>query len=305
MQRLLPFFLLVACGFEDPRSPTLSEQTKLDILFAAQQTANWVPFCDYYPSKLDCNDGDSMSQGIGYLAAVGYKPSIRAVTESIKDGRVSRSPNRSDTEDAFSRDQMLGFMAAQLSGENGWLEVKRTTLEVGNLCSPSTDTRCTLTPTIYGLMNDVHTFLGYPPSPELWWKEIFWDSLLLTQSGTVPLGYQLNLVANAAWIAYKTGNETRATYLAAKNAYLRQQDNPWFCVVHMGPTEECAQKALAIWPQETERKSQWSFERDTAEFAINDSMGWEFIFLAGLFGVDPNLLDYGGKRHLKDDGSLL
>ena len=110
----------------------------------------------------------------------------------------------------------------------------------------------------------------------------------------VPLGYQLNLVVNAAWIAYKTGNETRATYLAAKNAYLRQQDNPWFCVVHMGPTEECAQKALAIWPQETERKSQWSFERDTAEGAITDSMGWEFIFLAALFGVDVNSLDYGG-----------
>jgi hypothetical protein len=33
-------------------------------------------------------------------------------------------------------------------------------------------------------------------------------------------------------------------------------------------------------------------------------MGWEFIFLAALLGVDPNLLDYGGARHLKDDGSL-
>ena len=203
------------------------------------------------------------------------------------------------SEDAFSRDQMLGYMAAQLSGENGWLEVKRTTLELGNLCSPSTDTRCTLTPTIYGLMNDIHTFIGYPKSPELWWKELFWDSLLLTQSGTVPLGYQLNLVVNASWIAYKTGNETRATYLAAKNAYLRQQGNPWFCVVYMGPTEECAQKALAIWPRETERKSQWSFERDTAEFAINDSMGWEFIFLSALFGVDVNSLSYDGVIYQK------
>jgi hypothetical protein len=299
MQRLLPLFLLVACGFEDPRSPTLSEQTKIDILFAAQQTAEWVPFCDYYPSKANCSDADSMAHGIGYLAAMGYKPSIRAVTESIKNGRVSRSPNRSDTEDAFSRDQMLGFMAAQLSGENGWLEVKRTTLELGNLCSPSTDTRCNLTPTIYGLMNDVHTFIGYPKSPELWWRELFWDSLLLTQSGTVPLGYQLNLVVNAAWIAYKTGNETNSTYLAAKNAYLRQPMNPWFCVVYLGPDDVCAEKALAIWPDEPQHKTQWSFERDTAENAVNDSMGWEFIFLAALFGVDPNRLDYRGRHDSK------
>jgi hypothetical protein len=89
--------------------------------------------------------------------------------------------------------------------------------------------------------------------------------------------------------------------LAAKNAYFRQQDNPWFCVVYLGPDETCAQKALAIWPDETQHKTQWSFERDTAENAVKDSMGWEFIFLAALFGVDPNRLDYHGKHYSKAD----
>jgi hypothetical protein len=65
--------------------------------------------------------------------------------------------------------------------------------------------------------------------------------------------------------------------------------------VYLGPDDVCAEKALAIWPDEPQHKTQWSFERDTAENAVNDSMGWEFIFLAALFGVDANSLAYGGE----------
>jgi hypothetical protein len=112
----------------DPRTPSLSEDSKLHILLRAQQTANWAPWCEDYPSKENCSDGDAMAHGIGYLAAIGFEPSKRAVVESVKDGRVYRSPYRNDTEDAFSRDQMLGFIASQLSGEKQWLSVKRKTL---------------------------------------------------------------------------------------------------------------------------------------------------------------------------------
>jgi len=299
MLRVLPFFLLVACGFDDPRSPTLTEQTKIDLLLKAQQTANWVPWCETWPSKDNCSDGDALAHGIGYLAAVGFEPSKQALIDSVKNGYVERSPKRYDTEDASSRDQFLGFLAGQLSGDKRWLEVKRHVLETNKLCDPASDGRCNMTPTVKALIGHVHTFLGYPTDLELKWSTFWFPSVLLGQSGTVPFGYQLNLVVNAAWIAYKTGNETNSTYLAVKNAYLRQQDNPWFCVVYLGPDESCAQKALAIWPEETEHKTQWSFERDTAEGAVKDSMGWEFIFLASLFGVDVNSLDYGGVVYRK------
>ena len=287
--------LLSSCGFSDPRTPSLSEDSKLHILLRAQQTANWAPWCEDYPSKANCNDGDAMAHGIGYLAAVNFEPSKQAVMNSIKNGYVERSPRRYDTEDASSRDQFLGFLAAQLSGEKRWLEVKRHVLQTNKLCDPSTDGRCNMTPTVKALIGHIHAFLGYPTDLELRWSTFLFPSVLLGQSGAVPLGYQLNLVVNAAWIAYKTGNETRSTYLAAKNAYLRQPMNPWFCFVIKGADEECARLALSIWPDETQHKTQWSFERETAENAVNDSMGWEFIFLAALFGVDANSLAYGGE----------
>jgi hypothetical protein len=130
-------------------------------------------------------------------------------------------------------------------------------------------------------------------------NELVYPKTLLAQSVGVPTGYQLNLVVNASWIAYKTGNETRSTYLAAKNAYLRQPLNPWFCIVVRGPDEECATLALALWPDEPEHKNQWSIERDTSTNAIQHSVGWEFLFISALLGVDLNSLEYSGKRHSK------
>ena len=84
--------LLTACGFSDPRNPVLSEDSKLQILLKAQQTANWAPWCEDWPSKDGCEDGDAMAHAIGYLASVGFKPSIAALSQSVKDGQLHRSP---------------------------------------------------------------------------------------------------------------------------------------------------------------------------------------------------------------------
>ena len=291
---------LNACGFPDPRDPSLSPDTLAAIKLKASETAQWAPWCEDYPSKANCNDGDAMAHGIGYLAAVGFRPSIEAIDQSIDGGQLKRSPARTDTDNTASRDQFLGFMAGQLSGETRWLDVKRFIKNNGRICKDATDARCELTPVVHAMMSHVHHFLGHTRDATMLFNELVYPKTLLAQSVGVPTGYQLNLVVNAAWIAYKTGNETRSTYLAAKNAYLRQPMNPWFCIVVKGPDEECAQLALLSWPDEPKHKTQWSIERDTAEHAVAESVGWEFLFLAGLFGVNLNALQYTGTVHTKD-----
>lgn len=292
--------LLSSCGFSDPRTPTLSEDSKLQILLKAQQTANWAPWCVDFPSKENCNDGDAVAHSIGYLAAVGFKPSIDALSRSVKDGQLHRSPTHQTQRNTASRDQLLGFLAGQLSGETRWLDVKRYIKTHGVICKDDTDGRCHITPVVWALISHVHRFLGYDRDATMLFNELVYPKTLLAQSVGVPTGYQLNLVVNAAWLAYKTGNETRSTYLAAKNAYLRQPMNPWFCIVVKGPDEECAQLALLSWPDEPKHKTQWSIERDTAEHAVAESVGWEYLFMAALLGVDLNLLEYSGKRYSKD-----
>ena len=300
--RYLLLALLTGCGFHDPRHPSLSEDNKIQILLKAQQTANWSPWCDGYPSAENCNDGDNMAGILGFGCAVGFKPSCDAVSRSVIDGQLHRSPNRHDTDNTASRDQLLGFFAAQLSKELRYLEVKRFIKEHGKICLDDTDNRCELTPVTWAIVGAVHKHLGYTRDLTMTFNGLLLGKTLLAQSVGVPLGYQLNLVVNAAWIAHKTHFEDDLTYAAAYNAYLRQQANPWFCIVVKGADDECAALALQTWPAEPDRKLDWSIQRDTAEAAYRHSEGWEYLFLSGLFGVDLNRLDYRGKRYSK--GSL-
>ena len=253
---------LTSCGFSDPRNPFLSEDSKVQILLKAQQTANWSTWCGDFPSNQECADGDSMAGSLGFLCAVGFEPSCKGVALSVKeDGQLMRSPYRQDTEDTASRDQLLGFLAAQLSGETRWLDVKRFIKRHGKICLDATDTRCDLTPNVWALLGGVHSFLGYQRDASMLVNGLFWDRLLLAQASTVPEGYQLNLMAESAWIAYRLGIETERTYVSALMAYNRQPFNPRFCIVVLGPDETCAKLALEQWPDEPESKADWAINR--------------------------------------------
>jgi hypothetical protein len=238
-----------------------------------------------------------MAGTLGFGCAIGFKPACDGVYASVKDGQLHRAPNRNDTDNTASRDQLFGFMAAQLSKELRWLDVKRRIKSTGRICQNATDNRCELTPVTLALMGFTHAHLGYVRDPTMWFNGQLFGKTLLTQSISVPTGYQLNLVAEAAYIAWQTGYEDRVSYEAARNVYLRQPGNPWFCYVVEGADESCAQLALALWPSEPEHKQDWSIQRDTADSAWQRSQGWEWLFLSGLFGVDLNLLEYYGKRY--------
>lgn len=291
---------LTACGFSDPRTPILSEDSKLQILLKAQQTANWATWCKQFPSNERCNDGDSMAGALGFLCAVGFKPSCEGVSLSVKNGQLYRSPFHKPTDNTASRDQLLGFIAAQLSGENRWLDVKRFIKSHGLICKDATDTRCDLTPTVWALLGAMHAHLGYQRDASMLFNGLFWDKVLLMQATTVPTGYQLNLNVEASWIAWQTGIETERTYTSAVIAFARQPRNPWFCIVALGADERCAQMALSMWPDEPAEKTDWGIQRDTNDKSWHTPSGWGWLFMAALFGIDLNTLHYSGTVYTKD-----
>lgn len=293
--------ILSSCGFSDPRHPFLSEDSKLQILLKAQQTANWSPWCEDFPSSEDCGDGDAMAGSVGFLCAVGFKPSCDAVTRSVTDnGQLRRSPIHIATDNTASRDQLMGFMAAQLAGENRWLDVKRFIKSHGKICLDATDNRCDLTPNIWGLIGGVHSFLGYTRDASMLLNSLVWDHILLMQSMVTPPGYQLNLMAESVWLAYKTGIETQKSYEAGLIVWQRQPTNPWFCIVVLGPDEPCAKLALEQWPDEPEVKKDWGIQRATDDPTWHDVNGWGWLFLAAQFGVNLNTLQYTGTVYKKE-----
>ena len=198
MRLVLVCLFLSSCGFPDPRDPQLSSDTLQAIKLKASETAQWAPWCDGYPSREHCDDGDSLAGILGFGCAVGFKPACDGVSASVKDGQLYRAPNRNDTDNTASRDQFLGFMAGQLSGQNKWLDVKRYIKTHGVICKDDTDGRCHITPVVWALISHVHRFLGYDRDATMLFNELVYPKTLLAQSVGVPTGYQLNLVVNAA-----------------------------------------------------------------------------------------------------------
>ncbi len=291
---------LTACGNTIERNPVLLPETYSEISRRTAETASWATWCDGYPSAENCGDGDGLATTLGLLCSVSFRPACEAVSRSVKEsGQINRSPKRDDKENTASRDQFLGFMIAQIAGENRWLDAKRFIKEHGVICFDATDTRCEITTNIWSLVGAVHKHLGYTRDATMIFNSVFFGKTMIAQSISVPTGYQLNLVVNSAYLAWKIGYEDDMTYIAALNAYLRQKENPWFCYVVYGADEKCAQLALKTWPNEPQRKVDWSIQRDTSEEAHTRSEGWEYIFMGSLFGVDPNSLEYSGKHHSK------
>lgn len=300
--RWLLAFLLLGCGSGVvDRKAVLSPENFAFIQEKAEQTAKWSTWCEDFPSNENCADGDSMAGSLGFLCAVGFEPSCYGVARSVRDGQLYRSPVHNPTDNTASRDQLMGFMAAQLNGENRWLDVKRFIKRHGKICRDATDTRCNLTPNIWALLGGVHHFLGYDRDPSMFINLLIWDRMLLAQASTVPLGYQLNLMAESSWLAYMVGIETELSYQAGLIAFARQPNNPWFCIVALGADDVCAKLALMKWPDEPVRKYDWGIQRATDDSTWNEPSGWGWLFIAALFGVDLNLLDYHGRRYPKDN----
>jgi len=169
-------------GFQTRENPSLSPDTLAAIKLKASETAQWTPWCDGYPSREHCEDGDSMAGILGFGCAVGFKLACEGVSASVKDGQLYRAPNRNDTDNTASRDQLFGFMAAQLSGERAWLEVKNHIKDTGRICQDATDLRCDLTPVTLALMGFTHAHLGFVRDPTMWFNGQIFGKTLLMQS---------------------------------------------------------------------------------------------------------------------------
>ena len=216
----------------------------------------------------------------GVEEALGYVPACIA-----PDGRPVRSPDLVSAEpdlDGFSKDMLLGVLLWTLvSRDPAPLErligyVNRT----GCLCPKSSDRRCTLTPQMTYLTNKVAKHVGCKARLKGDWLPGFLFAALEIASALVtPLGYQCHLISVKALICNlisgDSSNQTVSAILAKRDA-----GNPWFLWLD-GQHEKAALTLLSMDIQPG-KGSQWSWERDSAEKAWHDSMGWDMLFLCNL-----------------------
>jgi hypothetical protein len=209
--------------------------------------------------------------------ALGYVPACIA-----PDGRPVRSPDLVDKEpnlDGFSKDMLLGVLLWTLvSRDPAPLErlieyINRT----GCLCPKSSDRRCTLTPQMTYLTNAVAKSVGCKARLKGDWLFGWAFAALEVASALVtPLGYQCHLLSVKALVMQLLGHSSSVPSILAR----RDSGNPWF--LWLDGQEEKAALTLLSLDIQPGKGSQWSWERDSAEKAWYDSMGWDVLFLTNL-----------------------
>jgi hypothetical protein len=229
-------------------------------------------------SQGDCVLFNGLLSYAGIEEAVGYIPLCIAL-----DGRPVRSPDLVDLPpqiDGFSKDMLLGVLLWTLVTRNpAPLErligyVNRT----GCLCPSASDRRCTLTPQMTYLTNQVAKAVGCKARLKGdWLPSWLFFSLEAVSALVTPLGYQCHLLSVKALICNLIFSQSSGIPgILAR----RDSGNPWFLYL-AGDKEKAALTLLSLDIQPG-RGHQWSWERASAEKAWHDSMGHDVIFLCRL-----------------------
>ena len=214
----------------------------------------------------------------GVEEALGYVPACIA-----SDGRPVRSPDLVLAEpdlDGFSKDMLLGVLLwTMVSRDPAPLDrligyINRT----GCLCEKASDRRCTLTPQMTYLTNQVAKAVGCTGRLKgAWMPGWLFAALEVASAFATPLGYQCHLISVKALISGLLGNV--GTTVPATLAR-RDPANPWF--LWLADRHDQAAQTLLSMNVQPGRGHQWAWERDSKERAWHDSMGWDLLFLCKL-----------------------
>lgn len=297
--------------------PACGPVTSTSAISAAEPTsrrAYWesiAPSCGGYPSKADCNDGDMVLFG-GLLCASGDPRGCALVRDSQDgDGRFWRSPRRNPDNagenNSFSRDMALGVMLYLVKTNDGgaaeawmdWINSHRPCVQrkpngdclirgPHRFCTDDSDQRCTISPANWGNLGRVWQSLGLGRTSEMRAYEDADGDALWQKAENVDPGYELHLAGVETLLKIKLDQSRAPRERAARALASRQGDNPFYLWLRDGTSADVDQKLHDYCPSASAPtaggRHQWSWERDTAERAWQDTSGWDCLFLANLAG---------------------
>jgi len=287
---------LLSCskeGFKDKETPLNYVEVLKE---RVDSTSSWSKWCHLTASKdrfsshsidpAGCDTGDAVLFN-GLLCSSGVKEACNAVklAQNEKTGQWFRSEFYKDKkqENSFSRDMTLGvllYLATtkdEIAANNWLVYIKKT----GKLCEDDTDGRCMITPGIWALFGYTWQSIGISRSANMIVGQIGDDTTRELSAATNNPGYELHLVGVSLYLKIVTGSfGSGGDNRAVENLVNRQPDNPFFNYLKYGVSENVIKMTLNWCPSVVpDKKTQWSFERDTSENAQEDSMGHECVFL--------------------------
>lgn len=286
MKKYVWLFLLalVACGKTVERKyvPPSEEVSK-----KVNDIRVWAPLCDGYISKGDCDQGDVMAFA-GYLCLSGEQKGCETAKASFGvDGRGWRNPRHEPLGDgnSFSRDMLIGalYYFAATKDVQTEANLRAYVKANGRLCDDATDSRCEMTPGMWGLWGEVAKHIGNAPNDTMRANMLVDDKQIYIQSLSSPSGYQRELVAMEIVLRRYMNRSTKLLEVAAEELYKKEPNNPLYEYLARGKTDRFWQLFSQQVPsKEPAAKRNWSIAKSNSAEASLESMGWEWIFLYGI-----------------------
>lgn len=290
---IILFHLIISCGYPPKKDPAPESMIEL-IDERVESIRLWAPICQAdvgnRPIPFVCKhpaDGDAVLWN-GLMCLVGKDFACNAVRESFSDnGKPNRSPYWRVTprpENDFSRDMLMGFLAYLVKTKDIEL-AERFRIYVENneykLCTNATDSRCSLTPTTWGLMAYVWEYLGLPLWGNMPVSKSLYFTALRVQADATETGYPSHLIAAHIVICKYMQLSNFGIDAAISALYRLDPRNPLFILLKNGTSEQFALEMLTQMPESKPESDdlQWSTERFSEEKAWLRSVGWEFIYV--------------------------
>lgn len=282
MRKYLSLLMLLSCGTTTPKP---ADVTELDIFKekVAAIKPN-LPVCLGQDVPFACknqDDGDAVLWN-GLLALSGDKTFCSALPKSVDEtGRPWRGPlfYKEDTVNEFSRDSTVGLAAWSIgcNDKDTWERFSNFYKTHDKLCEHPTDGKCDKSSNINDLVAHVDEHFNISNSENY----RGYSEALLLQARFTERGYPMHLTGCQILILNKLGISNSTLDLAKTKLRERDVGNPFYN--YLDGDAKTAVNIANGQVRLSEKKSQWSFERDSAgEQAWVDSMGWEWTFLLNL-----------------------
>jgi hypothetical protein len=227
------------------------------------------------------SDGDSMLWA-GLMMAVGAtKPAQGIQMCQTPDGRLWRAPSRVNNQpkNSFSRDMSLGFILyVQATGDYAMADKWTAYIKKTQGLFPSnesTDTRHLVTPGMWWAMSyaGIKVPLGYRLTRYLLRPYNRIETMF------TPKGYESHLKGVITLLL--AIHDGKRDIKFGQQLLNKNPKNPFYMWL-AGKTEEAAAQNAAFKHEHDlnpGRGSQWGYQREDAEEAWRDSMGWDFLFI--------------------------
>lgn len=292
MSKITLFFIsmfclvfILGCGSSHTRVPPVALSAQVQERVRAIES--WLPTCNGYISKGDCDQGDAMAFA-GYLCLAGDEVGCRTAHDSFGlDGRGWRNPKHEPLGDgnSFSRDMLLGALYYFAAPKDTQTEanLRAYVRATGRLCDDATDNRCEMTPGMWGLWGEVARYIGNEPTDTMKANMLIDDKQIYLQSLTSPAGYQRELVAMEILLRRHMSRDSRLLQWASAELFKKNADNPLYEMLEHGCTDMFFEQFMQLSPaSEPESKRNWTIAKDDV---WTESMGWEWVFLAKMCSV--------------------